>query len=346
MPGDRLCYSMELERGDLQLLNSYVTLHSRTPFEDFDAADRKRHLLRLWLAVPSSQPLPAAFKEYFGDVRAGAVRGGRARQRDHRDVPRVRSAPGRGAGDAARGLAAQGAGRQRPPRDRRAMKGPTLRRHLLRCLALLGCLPLLAQAAWPEHAIRIVVPFAAGGNIDLTAARDLERHGRGARSAGRGREPAGRRRHARRRPGREGAGRRLHVAARVDRLARRRAGAVPEAGLRSRLVRVRVLVFDHLGCVQGADGVGSPGFQALLRVLRARDDAWVKLSSWYRRSTSGPLGYVGTRPAGRGAGRRIPNGCMASSRSPPERPACPDVDSLPSPPPRVSRRAASGRNRA
>ncbi len=76
MPSDKLCYSMELEQGDLQLLNNYVTLHSRTPFEDFDTPDRKRHLLRLWLAVPSSQPLPAAWEEYYGDRRAGSVRGG------------------------------------------------------------------------------------------------------------------------------------------------------------------------------------------------------------------------------------------------------------------------------
>lgn len=76
MPSPLLCYTMELERGDLQLLNSYVTLHSRTPFEDFELADEKRHLLRLWLSIPSSQPLPEAFGEYFGDVRAGAVRGG------------------------------------------------------------------------------------------------------------------------------------------------------------------------------------------------------------------------------------------------------------------------------
>ena len=76
MPSPLLCYSMTLERGDLQLLNNYVTLHSRTPFEDFEAPDDKRHLLRLWLAIPSSQPLPAAFEEYYGDVRAGAVRGG------------------------------------------------------------------------------------------------------------------------------------------------------------------------------------------------------------------------------------------------------------------------------
>jgi len=76
MPSDALCYSMVLEPGDMQLLNNYVTLHSRTPFEDFDDPDQKRHLLRLWLAVPASQPLPVQWREYYGDVRAGSVRGG------------------------------------------------------------------------------------------------------------------------------------------------------------------------------------------------------------------------------------------------------------------------------
>ncbi len=76
MPSELLCYTMELEQGDMQLLNNYVTLHSRTPFEDHDEPDRKRHLFRLWLAVPGSQPLPDDWKEYYGDVRAGSVRGG------------------------------------------------------------------------------------------------------------------------------------------------------------------------------------------------------------------------------------------------------------------------------
>ncbi|WP_459615507.1 TauD/TfdA family dioxygenase [Bordetella sp. 2513F-2] len=76
MPSELLCYTMELEQGDMQLLNNYVTLHSRTPFEDYDEPDRKRHLFRLWLSIPGSQPLPADWEEYYGDVRAGAVRGG------------------------------------------------------------------------------------------------------------------------------------------------------------------------------------------------------------------------------------------------------------------------------
>ena len=60
----------------MQLLNNYVVLHSRTDFEDHAEPERKRHLLRLWLAIPQSQPLPAQWETYFGDVRAGSVRGG------------------------------------------------------------------------------------------------------------------------------------------------------------------------------------------------------------------------------------------------------------------------------
>ncbi|WP_345814157.1 TauD/TfdA family dioxygenase [Paraburkholderia sp. PREW-6R] len=76
MTDPRFCFSMSLEPGDLQLLNNYVTIHSRTSFDDFDEPDKKRHLLRLWLAIPDAQPLPPNWLEYFGDVRAGAVRGG------------------------------------------------------------------------------------------------------------------------------------------------------------------------------------------------------------------------------------------------------------------------------
>lgn len=52
------------------------------------------------------------------------------------------------------------------------------------------------------------------------------------------------------------------------------------------------LVFDHLGCARGGDGPDSVGFQALLRILKERDDCWVKLSSWYRRSDEGPPAFA------------------------------------------------------
>lgn len=56
------------------------------------------------------------------------------------------------------------------------------------------------------------------------------------------------------------------------------------------------LVFDHLGCARGDDRPDGPGFQALLRMLRLRDDCWVKISSWYRRSVVGAPGYGDMKP--------------------------------------------------
>lgn len=53
-----------------------MTLYSRTPFDDYEEPDEKRHFIRLWLSIPTSQPLPPQWAEYWGDVRAGAVRGG------------------------------------------------------------------------------------------------------------------------------------------------------------------------------------------------------------------------------------------------------------------------------
>ncbi|MBO9356292.1 hypothetical protein GG851_20070 [Bordetella petrii] len=72
----RFCYSMQLDAGDMQLLNNYVTIHSRTAFEDYDAPDSKRHLLRLWLAVPRCQPLPSGWDEPYKSTLENSIRGG------------------------------------------------------------------------------------------------------------------------------------------------------------------------------------------------------------------------------------------------------------------------------
>jgi 2-pyrone-4,6-dicarboxylate lactonase len=75
------------------------------------------------------------------------------------------------------------------------------------------------------------------------------------------------------------------------------AGGAELAGLEDRLMRVPVpLVFDHLGCVRGSEGAASAGFQALLRLLQRRDDCWVKISSWYRRSDAGAPAYADMKP--------------------------------------------------
>lgn len=77
-----LALDMDFQPGDIQFLNSYVTLHSRTAFVDDPAPDRRRHLLRLWLAMPNSRRLPGPFLGLYDTVEAGAVRGGVASATD------------------------------------------------------------------------------------------------------------------------------------------------------------------------------------------------------------------------------------------------------------------------
>ena len=67
---------MMLEPGDMVLLNNHVTYHARTEYQDHPEPERKRHLLRLWLSVPNSRPLPEGWSALYKDRRPGAVRGG------------------------------------------------------------------------------------------------------------------------------------------------------------------------------------------------------------------------------------------------------------------------------
>lgn len=71
-----MALSFQMEPGDFQLLNNYCVLHARTNFEDFSEPERRRHLLRLWLAAPNSRELPPCFEKRFGTCQGGAVRGG------------------------------------------------------------------------------------------------------------------------------------------------------------------------------------------------------------------------------------------------------------------------------
>ena len=63
--------TMEFQPGDLQLVHNHTILHDRTAFEDYPEPERKRHLLRLWLAPPSARPLPEVFAERFGSITPG-----------------------------------------------------------------------------------------------------------------------------------------------------------------------------------------------------------------------------------------------------------------------------------
>ena len=71
-----LAHTMWLEPGDIQIVNSHVTLHSRTEFVDHEELSRKRLLFRLWLAPPDSERLPDSWRALYRSVEAGTVRGG------------------------------------------------------------------------------------------------------------------------------------------------------------------------------------------------------------------------------------------------------------------------------
>lgn len=79
----KLNLMMELQPGDIQLVHNHTILHDRTAFEDYPELERKRHLLRLWLAPAGARPLPEVYAERFGSITAGdrggaAVAGSRA----------------------------------------------------------------------------------------------------------------------------------------------------------------------------------------------------------------------------------------------------------------------------
>lgn len=67
----KLNLMMKFEPGDIQLVHNHTILHDRTAFEDFPEPERKRHLLRLWLAPTSARILPEVYAERFGSVTPG-----------------------------------------------------------------------------------------------------------------------------------------------------------------------------------------------------------------------------------------------------------------------------------
>jgi hypothetical protein len=66
-----LHFFMEFQPGDIQLVHNHTVLHDRTAFEDWPEPERKRHLLRLWLAPPQAPPLPPIYVERYGSIVAG-----------------------------------------------------------------------------------------------------------------------------------------------------------------------------------------------------------------------------------------------------------------------------------
>lgn len=67
----RLNLQMEFRVGDMQFLHNQQILHSRADFEDWPEPERRRHLLRLWLAPKNARPLPESFAARYGSLEPG-----------------------------------------------------------------------------------------------------------------------------------------------------------------------------------------------------------------------------------------------------------------------------------
>jgi hypothetical protein len=62
---------MAFQPGDIQLVHNHTLLHDRTDFVDWPDPERRRHLLRLWLAAANARPLPEVFAQRYGSVTVG-----------------------------------------------------------------------------------------------------------------------------------------------------------------------------------------------------------------------------------------------------------------------------------
>lgn len=71
---EELHYEMELRQGDMQFLNNYVALHTRTAYKDWPDPARKRLLWRLWLSAPDLRPATAYVKQWDAGVIIDSTR--------------------------------------------------------------------------------------------------------------------------------------------------------------------------------------------------------------------------------------------------------------------------------
>jgi hypothetical protein len=50
-------------------------MHSRSAYEDYPEPERRRHLLRLWLACDDAPALPSPYFEFMGKTASGRPNG-------------------------------------------------------------------------------------------------------------------------------------------------------------------------------------------------------------------------------------------------------------------------------
>jgi alpha-ketoglutarate-dependent taurine dioxygenase len=71
----RVHFDMDFRPGDIQILHNHVTLHTRTAFEDWPEPERKRHLMRMWLAERAGgRPTVPGFRDQIQGIEVKGVR--------------------------------------------------------------------------------------------------------------------------------------------------------------------------------------------------------------------------------------------------------------------------------
>ena len=68
-----LFIDMDLQPGNVQLLNNRVTLHARTDYTDWPEMERRRRLLRVWMTLPGWPKYPPTIVHIDAETGAGAA---------------------------------------------------------------------------------------------------------------------------------------------------------------------------------------------------------------------------------------------------------------------------------
>ena len=68
-----LCLGMDFRPGDIQFLNNYSIIHTRTAFRDDADPEKRRLLLRLWLNLRDGRQLAPGFGDRFNNGSRGGV---------------------------------------------------------------------------------------------------------------------------------------------------------------------------------------------------------------------------------------------------------------------------------
>ena len=65
---------MDMEPGDIQFVNNYTIMHGRSAFVDFAEAEKRRHVVRLWLQFFTARPTADYIQEQYNGIDKKADR--------------------------------------------------------------------------------------------------------------------------------------------------------------------------------------------------------------------------------------------------------------------------------